>query len=50
MESIEMALREAFFPALFVGKEAKHGLRQTLGYITKPGGLGIQDPRRTAAR
>ena len=42
---MEDELREAFFPALFVGEEFSADLREILGHSMKHGGLGIPDPR-----
>ena len=45
---IEDALREAFFPALFGGKEFSTNLREVLGHSMKCGGLGIPNTRLLA--
>ena len=48
MGTIEEALRDKFFPALFGGEEINANFRKILGYSVKHGGLGIPDPRLSA--
>ena len=48
MGPIEEALREKFFPAIFVGEEIKSNFRKILGHSVKHGGLGIPYPRLSA--
>ena len=43
--TIEEALREKLFPALFLGEEINFNVRKILGHSVKHGGLGIPDPR-----
>ena len=45
MDTIEYALREAYFPALFGGEEDRSDLREILGHSVKHGVLCIPDPR-----
>ena len=45
MGPIEEALRDKFFPALFVRGEINTAFWKTLGHSVKHGGLGIPDPR-----
>ena len=48
MGTIEEALREKFFPALFRGEEINANFRKILGHSVKHGGLCITDPRLSA--
>ena len=50
MGPIEYALREAFFPAIFGGKEVSADLRDILGHSVKCGGIGVPYPRLPAER
>ena len=50
MGTIEEALIEAFFPALFGGEEASADLREILVHSMKRGVLGIPDPQLSAER
>ena len=44
MGTIEDALGEKCFPALFGGEEINSNFRKILGHIVKHGSLGIPDP------
>ena len=44
MGPIEDSLREAFFPAIYGGKEVSADLREILGHSVKHSGLGIPYP------
>ena len=48
MGTIEEALREKLFPALFGGEEINADFRQILVHSVKHGGLCIPDPRLSA--
>ena len=48
MGTIEYALRDALFPALFGVEEVRAELREIPGHSMKHGGLGIPDPRLSA--
>ena len=48
MGPIEEALRDKFFPALFVGEEINSNFRKILGHSVKHGGLVIPDPQLSA--
>ena len=48
MGTIEEAIREKFFHALFGGEEINAIFQQILGYSVKHGGLDITDPRLSA--
>ena len=45
MDTIEEALRETFFSALFRGEEVDADFGKILGHTVKCGILGIHDPR-----
>ena len=48
MSTIEEAIREKFFPALFGGEEINSKFRQILGHSVKHGGLVIPNARLSA--
>ena len=48
MGSIEEALREKFFPALFGGEDINTDFQKILGHSVKHACLGIMDPRISA--
>ena len=48
MGSIEEALREKFFPALFGGEDINTDFQKILGHSVKHSGLGIPDPRKSS--
>ena len=48
MKSIELDLREYFFPALFVGQDVDDDLKELLIHDVKQDGIGILDSRNLA--